>query len=605
MRGTVAPRAAGSEGGGPAIGRRSLRAALLAASLALVALPHLMIAVSAVAVFETISESDRLQRNKLIVDSLLGQAKAFLQEKRTALGFLGRSIDRGGLPDGALGLPLGEFLAAYPAFETLLVLDSGGRVRAISPEDSDYLGIDFSRQRFFRPGSAAAYWSAPFLSLSTGRPTVGLVVPLESGYLVGNLELSSLGALVAEIELGRTGGAAILDEFGTYLGSRDPGLSLRRQSFPAPGFSALPPAAEVGHLAYAAGGREYLAAARRIAETGWIVVVFQERAEAEAAFRARLQGIGASLVLSLVLAVALVLLGRRPLLDPLRGLAEAAVRISDGNYAGLEGLGRGFEEYETLGRAFADMGGAIRDREAAMKEADRVLLASLEEKEALLKEVHHRVKNNLQVISSMLSLQAAGLDEASGGGAAAFLECQNRVQAMAAAHERLYLSRDLARIDMRDYLEEIANGALESHEGARGKIALDLDCEELSLDIDRAIPLGLVLTEALSNACKHAFPEGRRGTVRVRLRGLDEGGIPARGGGRRSRSGRAPAKAGLLEPGARPRGGLGGPAGSGAPDGKRRSGWIPGRTGAAGRIELKGSCRQRGSNPHALAGSGF
>jgi two-component sensor histidine kinase len=154
------------------------------------------------------------------------------------------------------------------------------------------------------------------------------------------------------------------------------------------------------------------------------------------------------------------------------------------------------------------------------KQVEEELRRSLAEKEALLREVHHRVKNNLQVISSLLCLQAED-DSASPEAARLFHESENRIRSMALIHEQLYRSGDLARIDFRDYVDGLTRNVLASAGEADRPIRLTLDVEPVALDLDIAIACGLVLNELLSNTLKHAFPDGGNGTISVAFRCAD------------------------------------------------------------------------------------
>jgi PAS domain S-box-containing protein len=154
------------------------------------------------------------------------------------------------------------------------------------------------------------------------------------------------------------------------------------------------------------------------------------------------------------------------------------------------------------------------------KHVEEELRRSLAEKEALLREVHHRVKNNLQVISSLLCLQAED-DSTSPEAARLFHESENRIRSMALIHEQLYRSGDLARIDFRDYVDGLTRNVLASAGEVDRPIRLTLDVEPVSLDLDIAIACGLVLNELLSNALKHAFPDGESGTITVAFRCAD------------------------------------------------------------------------------------
>jgi PAS domain S-box-containing protein len=149
------------------------------------------------------------------------------------------------------------------------------------------------------------------------------------------------------------------------------------------------------------------------------------------------------------------------------------------------------------------------------KYAEESLRASLREKEVLLKEVHHRVKNNLQLISSLLALQAGQLKDRAA--AAAFAESQNRVRAMALVHENLYRSGDLASVRLAGHLESLCAYLVRSYNVDPDRIVLDLRVAEVTLDLDRSIRLGLLVNELVSNVLKHAFPAGRSGRVLVQL----------------------------------------------------------------------------------------
>jgi two-component sensor histidine kinase len=148
-----------------------------------------------------------------------------------------------------------------------------------------------------------------------------------------------------------------------------------------------------------------------------------------------------------------------------------------------------------------------------LKRIEGELRALLAEKEVLLREVHHRVKNNLQVISSLLHLQGSNATDEST--LRRFEEAETRVRSMALIHEQLYRSDDLTRVDFRVYVERLVANVLASTGAPGGNVALAVDVEAVPLDLDIAIPCGLILNELVTNAIKHAFPDGRRGTVRV------------------------------------------------------------------------------------------
>jgi PAS domain S-box-containing protein len=154
-------------------------------------------------------------------------------------------------------------------------------------------------------------------------------------------------------------------------------------------------------------------------------------------------------------------------------------------------------------------------------QAQERLQASLKEKEVLIREVHHRVKNNMQLISSLFNLQANELRDARA--LELLKECQGRIRSMALVHEKLYQSRDLARIHFSDYVQSLAIHLFHFWRVNPERIHLVLKMNPVFLDINTAIPCGLIINELVSNALEHAFPEEGSGEIRVRLEPRGDG----------------------------------------------------------------------------------
>lgn len=149
------------------------------------------------------------------------------------------------------------------------------------------------------------------------------------------------------------------------------------------------------------------------------------------------------------------------------------------------------------------------------KRAGDQIKASLKEKEILLREIHHRVKNNLQVISSLLNLQSRYTK--SKAALEMFKESQNRIKSMALVHERLYQSQDLVRIDFAEYIRRLAAHLFDSYRVNPKAIILKVNIDDVFLGIDKAIPCGLIINELVSNSLKHAFSADRKGAIRIDL----------------------------------------------------------------------------------------
>jgi PAS domain S-box-containing protein len=166
--------------------------------------------------------------------------------------------------------------------------------------------------------------------------------------------------------------------------------------------------------------------------------------------------------------------------------------------------------------------GAIQAR-AERERAVEALRSSLKDKEALLKEVHHRVKNNMQVITSLLRLESNRIDHPATR--SVLKDMQNRIQAMAALHEAVYRSDNFSQVDLGAYLRQITGQLGRSLIAVPGQISFRLDLISVTLDLDQAIPCGLIVNELVSNALKHAFPDGRSGEVRIELERMEGGDL--------------------------------------------------------------------------------
>jgi PAS domain S-box-containing protein len=158
--------------------------------------------------------------------------------------------------------------------------------------------------------------------------------------------------------------------------------------------------------------------------------------------------------------------------------------------------------------------GVARDITERVQAEERIR-SSLKEKEVMLKEIHHRVKNNLQVISSLLNLQSA--QEQNPAILAALKESQGRVRSMALVHEELYRSNDLADINMDSYVRKLTANLFFAYQSATTRVVLDIDVRDVYLPVDTAIPCGLIINELISNSLKYAFKKRQKGLVTVRF----------------------------------------------------------------------------------------
>lgn len=199
--------------------------------------------------------------------------------------------------------------------------------------------------------------------------------------------------------------------------------------------------------------------------------------------------------------------------------------LEDGSYLGEIAVktrkGSSFSAYVSASRLINNEGksigtvGVIKDI-SQLKKSEFKLRESIEQKEVLLREVHHRVKNNLQVINSILKLQSFHITDDKA--LLAISDCQSRIKSMAFIHESLYQSNDLAKVNFAEYLQTLCNNLLFSYQIASKKIALDLQVRDVSLSLDSGIPCGLIVNELISNAFKHAFSDQSSGKITVSLK---------------------------------------------------------------------------------------
>ncbi len=154
------------------------------------------------------------------------------------------------------------------------------------------------------------------------------------------------------------------------------------------------------------------------------------------------------------------------------------------------------------------------------KKMEEQIRASLEEKGLLLREIHHRVKNNLQIIISLFNLQTNYVEDDTAY--KALKEGQDRIRSMALLHERFYQNEGLSKIDFDDYIKRLAENLFQSFKLPPGRIGLKINCEKIALDIDTGVPCGLIINEVVSNSLKHAFKDGREGVIEINFILVDE-----------------------------------------------------------------------------------
>ena len=385
---------------------------------------------------------------------------------------------------------------------------------------------------------SGANWSAPYPVLSTGDLTMAATVAIiEEGRVLGvtttDLNLRRLSKFLAESESVRGGFAFIIDAEGRLVAASDrepildPADHERRLSYSARGerIASVLEAADSARgrtLRVKASDGSYRAIVLGLGDKrglDWRIAV----AYPEAFFIASLEAIdfrmGAVLLLTLTASVLLAFIAAYRVAEPLRRLGLLVSTLTPGS-GGMdereaEALARRDDEIGKLSSAFIDLSARL---ESSFEE----LRSSLREKEILLKEVHHRVKNNLQIVSSLMSFQSGSTTDAASRESLERL--QERIQTMAYVHEDVYGSGNFRSVSMARYFQRICESLCSGRFAGAGfpgssacAVETDIDAGNIALTLERAIPCGLIVNELVANALKHAFVGRTSGSVRVEL----------------------------------------------------------------------------------------
>ena len=220
--------------------------------------------------------------------------------------------------------------------------------------------------------------------------------------------------------------------------------------------------------------------------------------------------------ISFVVAISIGLYISRSLHTTISKLKNATHEISNGNLDTKIEI-NSKDEIEDLSIAFNQMTQDLKTSINEHKIANRQIQKSLQEKEVLLREIHHRVKNNMQIISSLLLLSSQNIEDKK------FIEIlgdsQNRIHSMALIHEKLYQSENLAQINIHEYINDLGSNLMSSY-GRKGNAELEIDVDNIPLNINYAVPCGLIINELITNSLKYAFPEGRNGTIKIAFKSI-------------------------------------------------------------------------------------
>lgn len=434
------------------------------------------------------------------------QVSSFLTTPTRLISVAARSAALSAGDQGASvrDLILGGLRDGYPAFTRVELYSRDALLVYRYPADPARLGDSVSGRDFYRKALALGEaWSSVFIDAATGSPTVAVASKGPAGVLAGFVDLAALQPFVEGLALGGGTYAAVLDADGIYIAHPDRDKVHRRESAR---LNEAIASAKVGSITIAEvheDGRSMLCATVRDAASGWIVALFRDRRELYAPMRVLL---AVWLVVLTVAAVSAALFAAalaRRVSRPFQELAVYAAQLGEGRYPERLPEAR-FHEVSGVIDALSRGAAKIAEREAELRKA-------IAEREALAREIQHRVKNNLAVLIGLLSLAE---EDATGEGLELLADLRGRVFAMSAVHELSYAKGSFSEVDAGEYLAMVIDSAV----GRGGRLAASLDCSGIRLPVDQAIPLGLAANELVVNAAKHAYPkDGPGGALRVGL----------------------------------------------------------------------------------------
>ncbi|MFO8041919.1 MAG: histidine kinase dimerization/phosphoacceptor domain -containing protein [Alkalispirochaeta sp.] len=425
-------------------------------------------------------------------------------------------IDPEGRIDGRMETMIGLGRDGSSAlFHRVMALDSNFRIVDSVPHTAD-IGTDLSG---LVPGVSVlgtATLTVPYYSTAADAIVIA-VAQKPRGYthaIAAELNLELLQTQLSEsVPAGSDQTVFITDRYGNVIAHPDFSIVQRQANLGGLTVMQRVGAGRPATTVIREDGQLTLYSAVRDGASGWTVVVYEPLHSAFAS--AIWVFVGTILAVAGISLLTLLFFRhrlRQRVVNPLMDFATAIDRE-----AGEAGMVRSpdrhsFAELDVLLYRFAEMTSRVHQRE-------QQLIAAASEKDALVREIHHRVKNNLNVIASLLSLQAENVrsvDDAM----VAFEDSKNRIYSIARVHESLYGTDDLSAVDMSTYIQELVYD-LRTAYGRDDTVAIQLHVDQIDLGIEHAIPCGIILNELLTNSYRHAFPDRRPGEIAVAFISLD------------------------------------------------------------------------------------
>jgi two-component sensor histidine kinase len=434
-----------------------------------------------------------------------------------------------------------------PAFLELVYIQPDGQIAANIARDRDLLSnpVTLTQTEWFNRAISGSTYYSPAQISADAEPYIIMSTPTMSGYVfAARISLTLLWDLVDSLHFGQFGQSYIVNLDGILLAHSDRALVMEsKKVLDNQAFQRIKdqPGYKWHGVMRNFFGHYVVSSTASVGNTGWIIITeipLQEAFSSTITVAWLLP-----IFLFIFTLIAIRVIGRmidQLFLEPVSRLHAGAEHIGGGDFdyridiTQQDELGQVMSSFnqmaDRLNSQHIELEAELVERKRA-QEALRILneelesrvvqrtaqlSASLAEKEVLIKEVHHRVKNNLQIISSLLTLQSRNISDPRS--LSAFTDSQNRVRSMALIHEKLYLSESLEKVDFSSYIRLLTASLFDSYRGAMSNIQLSLETDPVALNLTQSVLCGLIINEIVSNALKYAFIDQQTGVITIVLR---------------------------------------------------------------------------------------
>ena len=343
-------------------------------------LPLLIVGITTLYLMTTSMRQEISDKNFLLAKSLTDEIELFLKEPLHLLKQVETLIEQKRLiQHNRINAYLNSIIKDYGYLNRIEILDQAGVVIHLAPFKEDYIGINLSGQEFYQATRKTnkPYWSPTFISIETGQPTLTLTYPLETGMLVGYLDLSILNAMIKKIKLGNQGYAAIADQKGISIAHPNRELVSQRFSVWNLDIFQKSISGKQGTFRYSFGGEEKLGSVSLVPSTRWAVLVTQPVQEAFASITKTRNLIVTGTLLAVALALIIALYSSRKTLKPLLQLSENSMRIAKGLDTTFDRI-KSYSEVDTLAKNFRTMLEALNNKEEAFRKSEERFRALFE-----------------------------------------------------------------------------------------------------------------------------------------------------------------------------------------------------------------------------------